>query len=162
MKDVHGMDYQEMDYQEKVRELLEVLFKFKNLTRMVNFFEMLSFNEMAVFRALKKLKRDNPETPNVKMGDISKLLKISKPALTQIVNKLEDKGLVKRISMEDDRRVTLIELTEKGSELFRKEDEYVLKITEKIVQSMGEDDTERFIYLLQKLFNIINTEIISQ
>lgn len=148
-----------MDYQEKAKEFLEAIINFRKINRKINFLEALSFNEMAVFWAIKKISFDNPTSPYVKLSDISELLKISKPALSQIIKKLEDKELVERIFIRSDRRITPVRFTEKGTDIFKKENEYMLKVTQSIIKKMGEEDTETFISLLRKLYSIVSEEL---
>lgn len=50
------------------------------------------------------------------MGEMSKLLGVSKGATTQLLNKLIDEGLIIRIPGDNDRRVIFVELSEKGKE----------------------------------------------
>ena len=82
----------------------------------------------------KRYKRDNPEMKNVSKGqgriiavlkrkdristkDLSEILNISVSSLNETLNKLEQKGFVKKVPSNEDKRVLLIELTEKGKEV---------------------------------------------
>ena len=46
---------------------------------------------------------------------------ITKGTLTGVIDRLEDKGLVKRITQADDRRCTRVVLTARGNKLFERE-----------------------------------------
>lgn len=51
------------------------------------------------------------------MGELAGLVHCDSSNMTGIVDRLEERGLVRRTSAEGDRRVKLIELTEQGHEL---------------------------------------------
>src|SRR5258708_39507970 len=59
----------------------------------------------------------NPETPEMKVSDISKLLHVTSPAVTQMIKGLEANGLVERNIDPTDRPAVGIKLTEKGEML---------------------------------------------
>lgn len=46
---------------------------------------------------------------------------ITKGTLTGVIDRMEEKGLVRRFTMTDDRRCTRVSLTAKGDKLFKKE-----------------------------------------
>ena len=58
------------------------------------------------------------------MSAIAEELGITISALTQIANRLELAGLVERISMDDDRRVKNLQLTEEGRRIMRSRREF--------------------------------------
>ncbi len=53
----------------------------------------------------------------VAMKDLSTKLLVSKPAVTNLVDRLEKHGFLKRIHDENDRRISLIEIRPKGQKL---------------------------------------------
>ena len=52
-----------------------------------------------------------------KMSDLADHMSLSYASATNLVNRLSDAGLVKRFDSPDDRRVVVVELSEKGKEL---------------------------------------------
>ncbi len=67
----------------------------------------ISFPQFAV---LLSLARKRP----LKMSEVSAMLRISLPAVTHLVDRLEGKGYLRRKPHPKDRRVTLLDLTPKG------------------------------------------------
>ena len=55
----------------------------------------------------------------ISMTEASKKLHVSKPAVTNLVDRLEEKKCIKRISHAKDRRVYLLEILPKGEKLVR-------------------------------------------
>lgn len=52
-------------------------------------------------------------------AELSRKLYVTPSNITGVIDRLEKKGLVKRIRAKDDRRINLISLTEKGEEIGR-------------------------------------------
>jgi DNA-binding MarR family transcriptional regulator len=51
-------------------------------------------------------------------ADIAKIITLNATAVTRLIDRLEAKGLVRRIQDKEDRRVNRLELTEKGQSLY--------------------------------------------
>ncbi len=81
----------------------------RNLTEN-NAFDV-TMTEIHVIEAIRKVE---PST----MGNVAKKLMITMGTLTTSVNRLVDKGYVTRKRDTNDRRIVLLDLTEKGEEVF--------------------------------------------
>jgi DNA-binding MarR family transcriptional regulator len=60
-------------------------------------------------------------TAGLTFKEIGEQTLITKGTLTGVVDRMEEKGLVRRIALPDDRRCTKVVLTAKGNRLFQKE-----------------------------------------
>ncbi|HVT28644.1 MAG TPA: MarR family transcriptional regulator [Lacipirellulaceae bacterium] len=60
------------------------------------------------------------------MSEISRELGLSPSAVTQVSNRLERRGLIERVSQNNDRRVRMLRLTRKGQRLMRSREEQQL------------------------------------
>jgi DNA-binding MarR family transcriptional regulator len=89
---------------------------------------------------------------------LSELIQISKPAVSQIINVLEDKGYVERITTKKDRRIVYVKLTGQGEEALSGAREIASKRLMRVLDKMGEDDAQTFIQLFDK-FSIILSDI---
>lgn len=85
------------------------------------------------------------------MGTIAGELLINVSTLSIAINKLEKKGFVRRIRMEDDRRVVRIELTEKGRDALAQHEEFYYKLVEEVSSQMDEDEKKLFIQSLENM-----------
>ncbi|RAK04219.1 DNA-binding MarR family transcriptional regulator [Halanaerobium saccharolyticum] len=94
------------------------------------------------------------ESQPVSMGEIHEELHMANSTVTVIVDYLHEAGLVKRKRDTEDRRVVLLEITEKGREimvgLIKKRQEFM----EEALVDMG-DSAEELAQLLEKLLNKI-------
>lgn len=89
---------------------------------------------------LEIVKKNGPTT----MTDLGKLLNVSKPNITILVDKLVKLELVKRIYDEKDRRVIFIELTGNGHDFLEKLRESMKTAFGKSVEKFSQDDLKLF------------------
>ena len=97
------------------------------------------------------------ETP-VRMTDVSQRLAISKPAATQVVNRLVENGLVERLSDENDRRVVYIKATEAGHAFYAEKMDRNLSMVDRVVDRMGEAEVHILAEQLNSFFDAVSAE----
>ena len=93
-----------------------------------------------------------------RMTDVSRQLDISKPAATQMVNRLVEHGMVERVSDESDRRVVYIQATEKGLEIVGARMEKNLSLIDRVVDRMGAEDASALAVLLERFLDAMVAE----
>ena len=86
------------------------------------------------------------------MSDLGKMLYVSKPNITVLVNKLVEFNMVKRILDENDRRIIYIELTDIGRTSLEKHTEAMKMSFYKSIQKFNIDD----LALLKETLNNMN------
>ena len=88
--------------------------------------------------------------------EIASILKITKSATSQLISKLEKKGLVKRKINLFDKKVNYISLTEAAKKGYEESTQKYNDAVEKVAEYMGKEDCEKLSGLLEKLTVIIN------
>jgi len=78
-----------------------------------------------------------------KPSEIARMLDVSPPAISFTLERLEEKGLVRRVFSTSDRRRVELELTEEGADLVRKVNAYRKKYLQKVLRNMNEDTRSR-------------------
>ena len=78
---------------------------------------------------------------------------MSMPAVSQMINLLEDKGYVERYLTKKDRRVVYVHLTPAGKDEFIKQKNHVAAIMDQIMDRIGETDIDELIRLLNKFYD---------
>lgn len=91
---------------------------------------------------------------HIKAANLSDALELSRPSITRILNSLEGRGLIKRNIDAKDRRSISIELTEDGINALLKAENALNNLTETLVKSLGDEDTDKLIELVDKLSEI--------
>ena len=135
---------------EKIYEIMRKFHKIRTNTQTIG--GMLR-SEMMM---LKMIKKNSTEIDGVTISTLSELLEISKSAVSQMINALEDKGYVERMTTKNDRRLVYVGLTESGEECFAKERKAFLQEMADIFAKMGEEDTADLLRLLEKLYLIMD------
>lgn len=75
---------------------------------------------------------------------LAKMLGITRSAVSQMVNKLEKKGVVCRVPDAKDRKIAYIELSEKACAVYEDFKNQVNAFLSKIISRMGEERVEHF------------------
>src|SRR5688500_11184775 len=91
---------------------------------------------------------DHPGCP---MGDVAKAFGVTLPAVTHIVDRLEQKGFAARGAMPGDRRVTTLELTAAGRTLARELDTTRTRAMEAILARVSAAERRRILIGVEAL-----------
>jgi len=90
----------------------------------------------------------------VKMSDLADYLALSYASTTNLVNKLVSANLVVRYDLPDDRRVVIIDLSEKGKEIITKgKNEHSEKISN-ICRKISKEDLDTMLKGLKIFFDV--------
>lgn len=107
------------------------------------------------FSMLQLIKLCKSEFDVVTTAELSEKLHVSKPAVSQMINVLEKKQYVIREINKNDRRLMSISLTETGNNVLEEEKGKFLNIINHSLDLMGREDSEIFVGLMEKYFEII-------
>ena len=97
------------------------------------------------------------EHPGSHMGDIAKAFGVTLPAVTHIVDRLEEKGLVVRGDHPADRRVYVLDLTRAGKALVEELEAIRLRGMERVLARMSAADRQRVLTGLVALVDAAET-----
>jgi MarR family transcriptional regulator for hemolysin len=85
------------------------------------------------------------------MGDVAKAFGVTLPAVTHIVDRLEEKQFLSRADDPGDRRVYILELTRAGRALVHELHGLQMRGVERVLQRMSGDDRQRVLKGLEAL-----------
>ena len=91
----------------------------------------------------------------VPLGDLVTNLGVSRPALTQFMNELENDGLIVRHRDKTDRRTILVSLTEKGREAFKPNYHHGIAKIQKVISCLGEDEVKQLVNLMKRAMDCL-------
>lgn len=117
--------------------------------------EDLTNDQHATLRYIKK-------TNNCTSSELADVFDVNKSAITAIINRLTDKGLITRTRDQSDRRVVYLTLTDLGEDLFQKSEQKINHLVGHFITQFNEDEIERFISTYEKLANILGGITIEQ
>ena len=98
----------------------------------------------------------------ITVSEISKLLNVTSPTVTQILKKLETNGFVERRADETDRRVVRITPTEKGMGIARQAREELHASLNELVDYIGEEQSKQLADLLSKVSRFFSEKAASE
>jgi DNA-binding MarR family transcriptional regulator len=91
------------------------------------------------------------KTQNMTFSELSEILNITKPSVTEIINKLTKLGCVYREQSSSDKRVFYIKLTEKGKKIVKLKEISAGKFAEERLGSLTDEEVGNFMEILKKL-----------
>ena len=123
----------------------------------VEFYERLSAWESIVVRGSGLTTTQNHlieivgHSGAIQMKDLAVKIGVTTGTLTVVVDRLEEKKLLKRVSHQTDRRSYLIELTEAGRKVFEKHHALHLDLTRNVLENLTDEEESRFWLFLKKV-----------
>ena len=91
------------------------------------------------------------EHGEVTFSRLAKITRNSKPTITEMVNKFAKMECVYREKSPEDGRIFYIRLTEKGQMIARAEENALMKVIEKMANSLDEKEIDTLIKILGKI-----------
>ncbi len=86
----------------------------------------------------------------IKMRKLADKLGVTTGTLTVSIDRLEGKGLLRRVRHKTDRRSYMIELTDKGYNIFKMHHNYHLNLTRELMTGFSEEEQENFCKAITK------------
>jgi DNA-binding MarR family transcriptional regulator len=110
-------------------------------------FSDLTHHQLQYMKVLVKM--DNPT-----LSELAKELSLTKPTVTVLVNKLAEKGYIKRVQSDVDRRVMHLDLDSKGAKITALRELAYEQLTEKIRSGLNYTETVILRELLKKVVSL--------
>ena len=89
-------------------------------------------------------------------SELAEILNVSLPRVASLLNSLESKKLVKKLNDKEDKRKTIVNITEVGRNLvLAKKEESINKLT-RVIEKLDEEDINQYIKLAQKIGKIMD------
>jgi DNA-binding MarR family transcriptional regulator len=89
-----------------------------------------------------------------RMGEIAAYLGVGQSAVTPLVDRLEDQGVVERRRSKEDRRVWLVALTEKGDAVLATEDKVYEEVAREMLAPLDPEERTTLIALLERVGSV--------
>lgn len=99
--------------------------------------------------------RDN-HTSSLKQ--IEKEFKVSQATMAGIVMRMEEKQVVSSYTLENDKRIKMVKITEKGIAICEKSREMMINAEKKIKACYSDEEMRNFIDYLDRLYKLLNKE----
>ncbi|WP_071394561.1 MarR family winged helix-turn-helix transcriptional regulator [Bacillus tuaregi] len=88
-------------------------------------------------------------------SELAEIFNVKKSAITAIINRLWDKGLILRTRDDKDRRMIYLTLTEAGKEVFNQSEVRIHQLVTSFITQFDQEEIEAFMKTYEKLNQII-------
>lgn len=89
-------------------------------------------------------------------SELAEVFDVKKSAITAMITRMWEKGLIQRTRDENDRRVVYLTLTEKGNELYIKAEEKIHNLVESLINRFDQAEIQQFIETFEKLDKVLS------
>ncbi len=131
------------------RKLMEAFGKFRQVNWRESPIPGLTSGEMMIMFSI--MRACGTGGTGLKVSDLSNILHVSAPTVTQQVNSLVTNGFVEKHADKDDRRVVRITLTDKGTGVVHKAFTGFFSAFQGLVAYLGSEDSATLARLMSKL-----------
>jgi len=131
-------------------DLSKLVYQFRRLASSKESYQELRQSEFTILSTINHFV--GSESKGVMVSLISKYMEITPAAVTHIINSLEEGGYLERHPDPSDRRLVLVNLTEKGKILCIDKEEKYLRTFECLIEFMGEQDSLELRRLLASMY----------
>lgn len=137
---------------------LKAVFSFlRRNERMVLSDKMTHFNSTEI-RLIGEILTAKAEGYRLISTQLADLLGITRSAVSQIVNRLEAKGIVKRVADDVDRKIAYIEVTEATEHAYEKDLNACKTFIGNVVEKFGKDNFETMCVLFDSFMDTLEAE----
>ena len=107
-------------------------------------FSELTGKQMYYLEAISNLNNPN-------LGELATELNLSKPSITAIIDKFEEKEFIRKVKSDEDRRVSHIHMAERGKEIEKVHSKIHMRISNIFTSKLTKNELNSFIHLLSKI-----------
>ena len=135
-------------------ELIEVVFEAKHSLHQVIHFANVPRGTFAALFLIDQMNREPQQeraVPGVTVSMLSDRLHNSRPAVTRLINDLEEQGYVVKLTAKQDRRFVYLMLTQEGQAVLCQAKRTFFAAVHEIVQMLGEEDSRELLRLLRRI-----------
>lgn len=97
------------------------------------------------FRILREIVEEGEKGKGIISSELARRIGVTRSAISQIVNKMEERGIVKRVPAPNDRKIAFIQLSENTRGIYEEQCKQADDMFKKIVAVYGKDKMESYI-----------------
>lgn len=128
----------------EINEYLIKSFELMRSLENVDFFAGVSNLSRTEFHLLREVILEAEKGKNIISSELARRLGITRSAVSQIVTKMEQRGIVNRVSSPTDRKIAYICLSESSMAVFEEQCKQANETMKRIVELYGEDKIRTF------------------
>jgi DNA-binding MarR family transcriptional regulator len=142
-------------YEEIKKEFIDSFFAFRKIRDIFPKNTDLPFLESKILYQILMLSKER-SLDEVRVSDIKYFVGVTKPAISQSLNLLEDKGYIKRNIAAGDRRSIALTITEKGRNILNEHIDRMNIFLYRLIEKFGLDNMKTMVSLFSQMADIID------
>ncbi len=104
------------------------------------------------------LKRNEDENHRVIQRDLENYFQITNPTVSSMINRLEAKGLIERITDANDRRIRQIVLTSKAKDLLHRMNTTIKEAEQNMLEGISPQELEQGMHFLETILHNLQSK----
>ena len=145
--------------EEKKKEYLTKAFSLLKKRELLVFNNQKTYFNQTELRLIGEVLTAKNQGKRLISTQLAKLIGVTRSAVSQIVNRLEERGVVKRVADDVDKKIAYIELTDGILEQYGKDLNSSTDFVWKLVNEFGEDKFNTMCDLFEKFVDLIEEKI---
>ena len=109
------------------------------------------------FRILREIIEESEKGGEIISSELARRIGITRSAISQIVNKMEQRGIVKRVPAPNDKKIAYVRLSESTLGIYEEQCRQAGDFLKKIVAVYGKENMEKFISSCNDLIDAFKT-----
>ena len=109
------------------------------------------------FRILREIIEESEKGNGIISSELARRIGITRSAISQIVNKMEARGIVKRVPAPNDKKIAYVQLSESTHGVYEEQCKQAGDMLEKIVSVYGKENMDQFIASCNNLIDAFKT-----
>ena len=132
---------------DKFKELIDSCFIAKKITETMEELPK-GFKPRHVIDSIYQLSKKKSD---VRISDVSSKLNVTTPSITKLINELEEKSVVEKYTISDDKRVILVKLTELGMKYHKYYVTDYHTLWAGNLDYISDEDVDKVVYIINRL-----------
>ena len=148
-----------MDKQEKAQQFLNRFFMAHSKAHPKGFIKRLDDENRGLHVILRRLTEAGG---SLCAGDISDDLCMSTPRVAAALKTLEGKGYIVRTRDTDDKRKTVVSVTDEGRAAAKRDEQEIIELVMYLYDTVGDDDLNEFLRISSAIADALNNRIVKE
>ncbi len=106
------------------------------------------------FRLIREIVMEREAGNKIISSELARRLNVTRSAVSQLVTKLENRGIVKRTASPTDRKIFYVVLTESSLSVFQQQCEEANKLINRVVEEFGKEKADQLISLCEEFADV--------
>lgn len=119
----------------------------------------LNQGEFVLMNGIYHVQKKTGSSDGVKMSELAEYAHALPPAVSRSVKALEEKGYVRRLVSQKDRRNTTVQITESGQEILQESNDIVNEFIRRVFEKTDKKEMARLVRYVQHQYKLAKEEL---